>query len=82
MPDICPVCNSVWRHGQQSIECTTCLKWIHHNNRNNCSGLTDAEFEFHSNSAKKPYLCDNCITCANAKTFLPSHSPHLMKTSG
>ena len=70
MPDICPICNKIWRNGQQSIECTSCLGWIHHKNRNNCSGLTDFEFEHHFNNLSKPYKCDNCITNTNAKTLI------------
>ena len=77
MTYICPVCQKKWRNGQNSIECSSCNQWIHHNNRTNCSGLTNSEFEIHHNDENKPYECDVCMSKANAKTFftLPFANP-------
>ena len=71
MSFFCPICKLKWKTNQKSIQCTSCLCWVHHNNRNNCSGLTNTEFEFHSNDTNKPWECDNC----SAKSFstLPFH---------
>ena len=40
------------------------MGWVHHNNTNTCSGLTNTEFEIHCNENNKPWECDNC----NAKS--------------
>ena len=48
---------------------TSCLEWVHHNNRNNCSGLTNMEFEIHCKDDNKPWECDKC--CVNFLTTLP-----------
>ena len=53
MPHICPICTKACLNTQNSIHCASCDKWIHHNNRNNCSGLTDPEFESHCKDASK-----------------------------
>ena len=45
------------------------MEWIHHNNRNNCSGLTNTEFEIHCNNDNKPWDCDKC--CAKSLSTLP-----------
>ena len=75
MPDICPVCSKPWRNGQKSIQCSTCDGWVHHNNRLNCSGITNTEFESHNNDETKIFECDNCITTLTIKTF--AHLPQL-----
>ena len=69
MPDICPVCSKNWRPGQNSIQCTTCHGWVHHNNRNNCSGLTDTEFLYHCDNNDKSWRCDKCFS--EARLTLP-----------
>ena len=69
MPDICPVCTRIWRPGQHSILCKSCEGWVHHNNRNKCSGLTTVEFDRHSNDLDKPWICDICIAKNNYKIF-------------
>ena len=69
MSFFCPVCNQKWRIGQKSIQCTLCHGWVHHNNRNNCSGLTNSEFRIHCNESDKPWECDKCI--ANSIITLP-----------
>ena len=60
MTFFCPVCVGKWRSGQKSIQCVSCLGWVHHNNKNNCSGLTNMEFETHCNDDDKPWECDKC----------------------
>ena len=60
MSYFCPVCTNKWKNGQKSIQCTSCLGWVHHNNRNNCSGLTNTEFEIHCNDINKQWVCDKC----------------------
>ena len=62
MTFFCPVCAGKWRSGQKSIQCVSCLGWVHHNNKNNCSGLTNMEFETHCNDDDKPWECDKCIS--------------------
>ena len=66
MSFICPVCTEKWKTGQKSIQCTSCQGWVHHNNRKNCSGLTNSEFVIHSNEIDKPWDCDKCV----AKSFI------------
>ena len=69
MTFICPICNSKWKTGQKSIQCTSCLQWIHHNNRNNCSRLTNTEFEIHCNDNNKSWECEKCS--AESLFYLP-----------
>ena len=69
MPDICPICTRIRRPGQHSILCKSCEGWVHHNNRNKCSGLTNVEFDLHSNDQDKPWICDICIAKNNYKIF-------------
>ena len=69
MSYFCPICDQKWKAGQKSIQCTSCLGWIHHNNRINYSGLIDTEFENHCNDDNKPWECDKCI--ANSFFNLP-----------
>ena len=69
MTFICPICIQKLNQRQKSVRCTSCLRLIHHNNRANCSGLTDFEFELLSHDSNKRWECDKCIT--NSFTFLP-----------
>ena len=70
---ICPICSDKWKSGQQSIQCLSCKNWIHHNNKNNCSGLTNIEFDIHCNNKTKPWECDACISAKyNKKSFFLS----------
>ena len=73
MPQICPICSKLRRSNQSAIECTNCLKWVHHKNKTNCSGLTDKEFSVHLNEEYKIWLCDNCVHSKNFEilTHLP-----------
>ena len=73
MPQICPICSKLRRSNQSAIECTNCLKWVHHKNKSNCSGLTDKEFSVHLNEKNKIWLCDNCVHSKNFEilTHLP-----------
>ena len=43
----------------------TCNNWVHHNNRNNCSGLTNSEFQKHCNDTNILWECDKCIMKTN-----------------
>ena len=47
------------------------MQWIHHDNRNNCSGLTDSGFITHCNDQdrSKPFDCDSCKSKSKDKTF-------------
>ena len=54
---------------QKFIQCTSCLEWVHHNNKSNCSGLTNTEFEMHCKDDSKPWECDKC--CGNFLSTLP-----------
>ena len=69
MTYLCPICNHKWKTGQKSIQCTSCLGWVHHNNRNNCSGLTNTEFETHCSDNSKLWECDKCSI--KSLSFLP-----------
>ena len=75
MPHICSICSKPWRSGQKAVECGICLKWIHHSNIINCSGLTDHEFNSHVNDVDLLYHCDKCIAKNTYKNFknLPHH---------
>ena len=77
MPYICPICVKPWRNTQDSIHCASCDEWIHHNNRNNCSRLTDTEFETHRNDETKPWKCDNCLAKTTSKSFYSLPFVHL-----
>ena len=44
-----------------------------HNNRLNCTGITNTEFELHNDDETKIFECDNCIAGDTLKTF--SHLP-------
>ena len=70
MSYICPNCDKKWYHGQASIQCTSCEGWVHHNNRLNCSGLTDTEFDCYMNTSSEPFSCDKCLAESNAKAFV------------
>ena len=67
MPNTCPVCTKKLYSYQNALECTTCSGWVHHDNRLKCSGLTENEFQEHSNDQNKPFECDNCIALKIAK---------------
>ena len=63
MPPTCPVCTkSVYNSYQNSVQCTFCNGWVHHDNRLKCSGLTETEFENHQKDPDKPFECDHCIS--------------------
>ena len=65
MSYICPICSNLWKTGQKSIQCMTCNSWVHHNNRRNCSGLTNSEFLKHCNNEDISWECDKCIMKTN-----------------
>ena len=54
-----------WKEGQESIQCSTCNQWVHHNNRNNCSLLTNKDFNSHSDNVNLSWNCAKC----DAETF-------------
>ena len=56
------MCTGNLKNGQKSIQCTSCLGWVHCNNKNNCSGLTNVEFEIHCIDNDKFWECDKCIS--------------------
>ena len=63
MPPTCPVCTkSVYNSYQNSVQCTFCNGWVHHDNRLKCSGLTKIEFENHQKDPDKPFECDHCVS--------------------
>ena len=63
MPPTCPVCTkSVYNSYQNSVQCTFCNGWVHHDNRLKCSGLTEIEFENHQKDPDKPFECDHCVS--------------------
>ena len=64
MSYICPICTDKWKTNQKSIQCSSCLGWVHHNNKKNCSGLTNMEFELHLIDVNKQWECDRCISSA------------------
>ena len=67
MPVICPVCTKQCFNSQNQIQCSSCHCYVHHGNRLNCSGLTDAEFQLHVGDQFKPYDCDHCISERNSR---------------
>ena len=68
MPIICPVCSKqYYKKSQNVLNCTTCNGWVHHGNRLECSGLTEAEYQEHVDDVNKPFECDNCFSEKNAK---------------
>ena len=68
MPPTCPVCTKcIYNSYQNSVQCTSCNGWVHHNNRLKCSGLTETEFENHQKDPDKPFECDHCISVKISK---------------
>ena len=61
----CPLCTKKWKEGQESIQCSTCNQWVHHNNKNNCSLLTNKDFNSHSDNVNLSWNCAKC----DAETF-------------
>ena len=57
----CPICIQVLKSGQDSIQCATCLYWVHQSSRKSCSGLTTTEFLLHCKDDSKLWECDKCI---------------------
>ena len=68
MPLNCSVCSKNCHSYQGCIKCTSCAGWVHHGNRFNCSGLTDAEFETHITDELKPFECDHCVNFRISRT--------------
>lgn len=64
------MCNRPWRTGQASLQCTTCMSWIHHGNKKNCSGITDTEFALHENDHTLKWECDHCIAKVSSTNFI------------
>ena len=60
MPCKCPVCSEICSDGN-SIKCTACNGWVHHDNNSNCSRLTDSEYQAHIADKKKPWKCERCV---------------------
>ena len=71
--DICPICNKICTDEQNSVECSTCHRWVHHKNRKNCTGLTNREFKMHHEDSSKFWECDRCYT----KSFTTLPCSHL-----
>ena len=65
----CPICFQGWKSGQDSIQCATCLGWVHQNSKKNCSGLTTTEFLSHCEDDSKQWECDKCVS--KSFIFLP-----------
>ena len=82
MPISCSLCSKPCRSDQKRIECSLCLRWVHHSNKLNCSGLTDNEFESHVNDIDKIWHCDKCIATKTYNNFknLPHHVEPFMDT--
>ena len=72
MSYICPICNLMWKTNQKSMQCTSCFGWVHHNNKDNCSGLTNTEFKLHCEDDSKYWECDNC--CSKSMSTFPFFS--------
>ena len=49
-----------WRKGQESILCSSCNGWVHHNNHLKCSKLSNDEFIVHTSNEN---LVWNCVLC-------------------
>ena len=68
MPPTCPVCTKcIYNSYQNSVQCTCCNGWVHHDNRLKCSGLTETEFYNHQKDPDKPFECDHCVSVRIAK---------------
>ena len=78
MPQICPICAKPLRSRQAAIQCTTCQRYIHHNNQLNCSKITDSEFQIHVNDPDREWKCDCCVSNENFKSLL--NLPHYHPT--
>ena len=53
----CPLCNKDRKEGQESIQCSTCNQWVHHNNRKKCSLLTNNDFTSHKDNEDLLWNC-------------------------
>ena len=60
--------------------CSLCGRWVHHNNRLNCSALSDSEYNCHVNDKDRYYECDTCLCKRKSKTF--SHLPFSVESEG
>ena len=69
----CPICKLNWKDGQESIQCGSCLCWVHHNNRRNCSGLTNGEFLSRTQNESKHWQCDKCFNKSTTYTLPFNH---------
>ena len=56
----CPICKLNWRKNQESIQCSNCNNWIHHNNKSKCSLLSDIDFKLHIGVDDIPWNCAIC----------------------
>ena len=57
---LCPICNKLWKSGQNSIQCSNCEKWIHAPpNKLNCSLLSMHAFMTYSQSSIT-WFCTKC----------------------
>ena len=62
MPNTCAVCAKIFYSYQNKIECCFCNRWCHHNNRLNCSNLSENEFQAHVDDPYKYFECDTCVS--------------------
>ena len=69
MTDICPIRRQDFENDYQSIQCYSCNCCVHHNNRRNCSALTNREFKTHVRNTNKFWQCDTC--CTSSKFNIP-----------
>lgn len=57
---VCPTCERQIKHNQHSVECSSCLSWIH----KGCTGISTEEFEKMCSKAKKNgthnWECKSC----------------------
>ena len=60
----CPICKLPWRKNQASIQCSTCLNWIHHHNKRHCSLMTDEEFNLYTETEDLSWNCSKCDALA------------------
>ena len=61
MPNTCTVCVKNFYSYQNKIECSSCNGWCHHDNRLNCSNLSENEFQAHVDDPYKYFECDTCV---------------------
>ena len=70
MPQSCPTCKTIHKHGSECIRCDNCLKWFHLS----CTSLTKNQFDIFVVDENFEWLCTTCLnnTCFECNSLYRS----------